>query len=131
MQHRPDFRFIERIMIQHAHPVKLGTDILGVLLGWYFLWMHQLFLAFVALFGVSVLGTLLVWRQNLSELYETKLGKWMVVQAEPVNLVVRSIGFAIVCYGFWSHAALYFPIGIIIIILARYLGNKVGPMRKL
>jgi hypothetical protein len=117
-------------MIQHAHPAKLTTDILGVFIGWYFLWAHQLLFALVALFGASVFGTLLVWRQNVSQLYETTLGKWMIVQAEPVNLVVRSIGFAIVCYGFWSHNALFFPIGIAIIVAARFLGSKARATQK-
>lgn len=124
MHNQTDFHFIERIMIQHAHPAKLITDILGILIGWYFLWSHNLLFALIALFGVSVLGTLLVWGQDVSQLYETKLGKWMIVQAEPMNLLVRSIGFAVVCYGFWSHTALYFPLGIVIIIAARFLGSK-------
>jgi hypothetical protein len=124
VQTRTDFGFAERIMIQHAHPLKLSTDILGVLIGWYFLWAHNLPFALLAIFGASVLGTVLVWGENVSHLYETKLGKWMSVQAEPTNLVVRSVGFAFVCYGFWSHSILYFPIGITIIIAARFLGNK-------
>jgi hypothetical protein len=124
MHTKTDFHFIERIMIQHAHPAKLITDILGIFIGWYFLWSHNLLFALIALFGVSVLGTLLVWGQDVSQLYETKLGKWMIVQAEPINLLVRSIGFAVVCYGFWSHTAFYFPLGIVIIIAARFLGSK-------
>ena len=110
--------------IQHAHPAKLTTDILSVFIGWYFLWSHHLLFALLTLFGASVLGTLLVWRQSVSQLYETRLGKWMIVQAEPVNVVVRSVGFAVVCYGFWSHNVLYFPIGIAVIVAARLLGKK-------
>jgi hypothetical protein len=130
MQNRTNFRFAERIMIQHAHPAKLTTDLLGVFIGWYFLWAHHLLFALIALFGASILGTLFVWRKNVSQLYETKLGKWMIVQAEPVNLVVRSVGFAVMCYSFWSHAVLYFPIGIAIIIAARFLGNKASAVQK-
>ncbi len=127
MQHRTEFHFIERIMIQHAHPVKLTTDIIGVLIGWYFLWSHNLLFALVALFGVSILGTLLVWRIDVAQLYETKLGQWMIGQAKPINLFVRSVGFAVVCYGFWSHTAIYFPIGIVLIIAARFLGSSTKP----
>jgi len=130
MQDRADFRFAERIMIQHAHPAKLTTDILGVFIGWYFLWTHQLLFAWTALFGASIIGTLIVWRQSVDQLYETQLGKWMIVQAEPINLLVRSLGFAFVCYGFWSHSILYFPIGITIIIAARFLGNKARAAQK-
>ena len=124
MQEKTEFRFTERIMIQHAHPAKLAIDIGGVLTGWDFLWIHQLLFALIALFGVSLFGTMLVWRQDIGRLYQTTLGKWMIIQAEPRNLIVRSIGFAVVCYGFWSHALPYFPIGIVIIIAARLLGNN-------
>lgn len=124
MQPRTHFRFIERIMIQHAHPAKLTSDMLGVMIGWYFLWTHSLLFAVAAIFGASILGTLLVWRHDVSHLYQTKLGTWMLGQAEPMNVVVRSIGFAFLCYGFWSHAGLYFPIGIALCVAARLLGNK-------
>jgi hypothetical protein len=117
-------------MIQPAHPVKLTADILGVTIGWYVLWIHNLLFALVVMFGASVLGTVLVWRQDVSQLYETKLGKWMIVQAEPINLVVRSIGFVFVCFGFWSHSVLYFLIGIAIIIAARFFGNRARAKQK-
>ena len=81
-------------------------------------------LALIALFGASVLGTLLVWKKDIIQLYESPLGKWMIGQANPVNLIVRSIGFALLCYGFWSHSAIYFPLGVVIIVLARFLSNK-------
>lgn len=123
MHPKTDFRFIERIMIQHAHPAKLTADLLGVLIGWYFLWTHSLLFAVAAMFGASILGTLLVWRHDVAHLYHTRLGRWMMGQAQPMNLVVRSIGFAVLCYGFWSHAVLYFPIGITLIVAARLLGN--------
>ncbi|HEY0734334.1 MAG TPA: hypothetical protein VGD69_05470 [Herpetosiphonaceae bacterium] len=124
MQPKTNFRFIERIMIQHAHPAKLTADLLGVLIGWYFLWTHSLLVAVATILGASILGTLLVWRHDVAQLYHTKLGTWMMGQAEPRNVVVRSIGFAVLCYGVWSHAVLYFPIGIVLIVAARLLGSK-------
>ena len=131
MRDNRNFHFVEQIMIQHAHPAKLTSDILGIIIGWYFLWTHYLLLALAAIFGMSVLGTLLVWRHDVSQLYGTKLGKWMIGQAEPINLVVRSIGFVFLCYGFWSHSVLYFPVGIVIIIAARFLGNKAKATQEL
>jgi len=124
MEKETHFSFVETIMIQHAHPAKLTSDILGILIGWYFLWTHHLVLALIALFGASVLGTLLVWNKDIIQLYESPLGQWMIGQANPVNLIVRSIGFFWLCCGFWYHSAIYFPLGVVIIVLARFLGNK-------
>jgi len=119
------FSFAEKIMIQHAHPAKLATDILGIIVGWYLLWVRQLPLALLSLFGASVVGTLLVWKQNVGQLAESRLGTWMIGQANPINLVVRSSGFFVLCYGFWSHSAVYAAIGVIVIVLARMLGTRV------
>lgn len=124
METKTHFSFIEKIMVQHAHPAKLITDILGVIIGWYFLWIHNILFALVAIFGASVLGTLLVWKNDVVQLYESSLGKWMIAQADPINLIVRSIGFSLLCYGFWSHVIMYFPLGTIIIIVARLIGNR-------
>lgn len=124
MQKNTRFSFVETIMIQHAHPAKLTSDILGVIVGWYFLWTHSFVLALIAIFGASVLGTLLVWKKDIVQLYESPLGKWMIGQANPINLIVRSIGFFLLCYGFWSHSAIYFPLGVLIIVIARFVGNK-------
>ena len=125
MQNETHFSFIEKIMIQHAHPAKLTSDVLGVIIGWYFLWTHSLALALIAIFGASVPGTLLVWNKDIVQLYESALGKWMIGQAHPVNLIVRSIGFFWLCYGFWSHSAIYFPVGIFTIVIARFVGNNI------
>lgn len=124
------FSFAEKIMIQHAHPAKLSTDILGIIVGWSLLWVHQLPLALLALFGASAIGTLLVWKQNVGQLAESRLGTWMIGQANPVNLVVRSSGFFVLCYGFWSHSAVYAAIGVIVIVLARLLGTRMRAWRS-
>jgi hypothetical protein len=124
MANQHEFSFIEKIMIQHAHPAKLSSDLLGVVIGCYFLWENSLLLALLAIFGSSILGTLLVWKKDVRELYATNLGKWMIGQAQPLNLIIRSIGFIFLCLGFWFHSAMYFLIGTVIIIAARFVSNK-------
>ncbi len=118
-KHTIKMTFIERIMVQHANPQKLLIDICGILLGMYFLWENNLLLALVCLFGLSVLGTMVAWGKNESHLAKTSLGKFMLGQTHPVNLILRSIGASILAYGFWTHSFLIIICGIIVILIAR------------
>jgi hypothetical protein len=124
MNERLNFNFIERIMLQHATPLKLTIDLTGVALGFYFLWINQLVPALACLFGLSILGNIVVWHVDIQKLAKTKLGQWMLGQAQPANLIIRTIGFFILVYGVWSHSFLIMSVGAVIIILGRVLGTR-------
>jgi hypothetical protein len=121
---KSNFSFIERIMLQHATPLKLTIDLTGVVLGFYFLWANQLIPALTCLFGLSILGNVVVWHVDIQKLAKTKLGQWMLGQAHLANLVIRTIGFFILAYGVWLHSFLPMSVGAIIIILGRVLGTR-------
>ncbi len=121
MEEKKEFTFAERIMLQHAYAPKLISDCLGIGLGIYFLWQNTLWAALLALFGLSILGNVIAWKQDIRQLAQTPLGKWMLVQANPVNLVVRTIGAAVLAYGVWLHAPIVILAGVGVIFLARLL----------
>lgn len=110
-------------MLQHAYPPKLVSDCFGVVVGIYFLWSNKLLLALLVLFGLSILGNIIAWKQDITKLAETKLGKWMLVQAKPVNLIVRSIGAAVLAYSLWIHSLQMIAVAITIIVLARLVSK--------
>ena len=112
--------FIQRIMVQHANPSKLVIDSIGVIISLYFFWYQDFWWAMLFLFGLSTIGTLLVWGKNEDGLARTRLGKWMIGQAHPMNLLVRGIGTIVVAYGFWLHSLIYILIGAALIIAARH-----------
>ena len=116
------FNFAERIMLQHAHPAKLALDCLGIVIGCHLLWTHHLAWALLSLFGMSILGNLVVWRVDLERLARTALGRWMLGQATPVNLVVRSLGATVLACGLWWHSAVYMAAGVAVILAARRIG---------
>lgn len=97
---------MQRIMLQHAYPPKLFSDCLGIVLGIYFLWHNILWVALLALFGLSILGNIIAWKQDINKLAQTPLGKWMLIQANPTNMIVRTIGAAILSFGVWLHSAI-------------------------
>jgi hypothetical protein len=115
------YNFAERIMLQHAHPAKLTLDCLGIGLGCHFLWEHRLAWALVSLFGLSILGNIVVWRVDIDRLARTDLGRWMLGQATPVNLVGRSIGATVLACGLWWHSPVSIAGGIAVIVAARLI----------
>lgn len=126
MTKKTTFTFIERIMLQHANPVKLMCDGVGIVLSFYFLWVNRLVLALVLLFGFSLLGNVLVWRVDIAALAKTNIGVWMLGQARPANLVIRTLGFAILLIGIWIHSFLTMLGGVLLIVLARFVGRLWG-----
>jgi hypothetical protein len=124
MKKASGFKFMERIMLQHANPVKLTCDFVGVALCFYFLWVHELIFALVLLFGVSISGNIIVWRVDIHALAKTNLGQWMLGQAKPANLIIRTVGFFILLYGTWTHSFLIMIAGVVIIVLARIVGMR-------
>jgi hypothetical protein len=123
MKEADKFNFMERIMLQHSYLPKLISDCVGIVLGIYFLWNNNLAYALISLFGLSIFGNIIAWKQDISKLAETKLGKWMLLQAKPINLIVRSIGAIVLAYGVWLHSLNFILIGIGIIVLARIISK--------
>jgi hypothetical protein len=72
MEEKKEFTFAERIMLQHAYAPKLVSDCLGIGLGIYFLWQNTLWVALLALFGLSVLGNVIAWKQDIHQLAQTR-----------------------------------------------------------
>lgn len=126
MEIKRDFNFMERVMLQHAYIPKLVTDCLGIVLGLFFLWNQNLIFGLLCLFGMSILGSVIAWKQNVHQLARTKLGRWMLIQANPINLIVRTVGFGVLCYGVWLHSTVVIVIGCFIVITGRLLSKKFG-----
>lgn len=101
----PELTFIERVMVQHAHPLKLGCDSAGVVACFYLTWRRQLPAALLTLFGSSILGSVLARHADSSQLVMTPLGRWMLGQAQPVNLVLRTSGLTLSLVGAWRHSS--------------------------
>lgn len=118
-----DLTFIERVMVQHAHPVKLGCDSAGVVVCFYLTWRRQLPAALVTLFGSSILGSFLARDADTRLLVETPLGRWMLGQARPVNLVLRTAGLAVSLVGAWRHSGGLILGGAGMIVTARFLSR--------
>jgi len=113
---------LERVMVQHAHPVKLILEFIGWIWGAYFLWMGDLLLAAAFGLGLPIVGTLAVWGHGEEELAKTAFGKFMLVHANIANLFFHLVGAVVLGIGFWIHSVEMIMWGMTIIIFGHAWG---------
>jgi len=118
------YSFAERVMLQHAYLPKLALDCLGIIGSGVLLWQRYILFALAVLMGFSLLGTIVAWRQDINKLAETPLGKWMLYQAKPINLVVRTLGATILAFGLCRHSFQVSAGGVATIFIGRYLSKR-------
>jgi hypothetical protein len=118
------YSYIERVMISHAHPVKVGCDLAGVALGMGLVWRHRPIPAGAAIFGLSFVGSYLVRDIDIDRYGQTNLGQWMLGQAKPLNLLVRTAGFSVLLVGLWLRSPGLSTAGILGIVLGRALSVR-------
>jgi hypothetical protein len=76
------------------------------------------------LVGSSVLGSVLARRADTDRLLATPLGRWMLGQARPIDLVVRTAGSAVSLVGLWRHSGRLAAGGAGMIVVARPLSAR-------
>lgn len=118
--------FWQRVMLQHAHPAKLAVDSAGAVACCLLMWFRRPGPALAVLFGASATGSLLARSADVDDLAETRLGQWMLPQAEPANLVIRTAGFALLLKGLYDHRWVLSLVGAALIIGGRPIGNLVA-----
>jgi len=94
-------------MLQHAHPAKFVAEILGVILGTYFLWINNWIGAVISSVILFLGSTIVLWNKPIEDLAETALGRIMLVYATPSNFVIYNVSPLPVIYGLWRHQGLY------------------------
>lgn len=88
--------------------------------------MHHLIPTLVSLLGLSILGSLVVWRLDVGALAKTRLGAWMLVQADPANLIIRTVGFVVFLVAIWQHSLWLAVGGLSVIVAARVVGRRLN-----
>lgn len=124
MPKQSTYNFAERIMLQHSYVPKLMLDCLGIVVGGALFWQRKLWWALIALIGLSILGNIVAWRQDIYKLAKTPLGKWFLYQAKPVNLIVRTLGAGVIAVGLWRHSAWIIVVGAAVVYLGRFLSKR-------
>ena len=102
---------IRKFILQHAHPAKFVSEILGIISCTYFLWIHNWIGALISSVILFLGSTIAVWNKPIEYLAETALGRIMLVYATPSNFVIYNVSALPVIYGLWTHKGLYVVAG--------------------
>jgi len=116
--------YLEKTVVRRGHPKHIIVAIVGFIWVIYFVWTHNwAWAAGVALLTV-VTGWILTFGIREELLANTLIGKIMLLHLHPMNLAVQGVGFAILMYGVWIHAAVFALIGASFVFLGHLWGWK-------
>ena len=119
--------YLEKTIVRRGHPKHMIVAIVGFIWVIYFFWTHDWIRAAVVALLTVILGWLLTFRIREELLAETLIGRMMLVHLHPMNVALQSVGFVILMYGVWVHAAVYVLIGASLVFLGHLWGwNKVS-----
>ena len=94
---------LERLYVRHAHPVNVIMTLIGILWGAYFLWQHDLLLAFAFGVGFPLIGHIAVIGEGEEELSDTWLGELMLHHAHPISSLFHFLSIFIMALGFYAN----------------------------
>ncbi|SRR6266498_1014177 len=104
-------------MLQHAYPAKFVAEILGVIWGSYFLWIHNWIGAVISSVILFLGSTIAIWNYPVKNLADSALGRIMLVYATPFNFVIYNLSALPVIYGLWTHRGIYVVAGYFLLFL--------------
>ena len=104
-------------MLQHAQPAKFVAEILGIIWGTYFLWIHNWIGAVISSVVLFLGSTIALWNKPVEHLAQTRLGKIMLGYASPFNFIIYNLSALPVIYGLWTHQGLYIVAGSSLLLL--------------
>lgn len=114
---------LQKLMLEHLHPVKFILETIGTIWAVYFLWNQNWLWALVFGLGLPLLSTILLWNKKLPD-SRSGYAKLALIHAHPLNLILHLIGGAVAIYGIWMHGSIAILLGVTIILVGHLWGWK-------
>ncbi len=112
----------ERIIIRNGHPRRIIIGVISFIWTLYFLWLHNVAGAAIALIVGVPLSRLFARRMSEQQLAQTTFGKILLLHLHPANAFVQAMGFAVLLCSVWIHSGLSIALGISMILLGHMWG---------
>ena len=96
-----NFTASERILLKCSNKATIITLLLGFIICEYFLSEHLLIPALAVKFVSIIAGLALALKQDPHKRAETRLGKTILTQAKPLNIICCITGLIVFYYGSW------------------------------
>ena len=112
----------ERIIVRSGHPRRIIVGAITLIWMLYFIWFHNWFGAAIALIVGGPLSRFAAWGMHEEQLAQTTFGKILLLHLHPANLMVQSVGFAVLLGSVWIHSGRYIALGVSLILLGHMWG---------
>jgi hypothetical protein len=125
----------DKILYHQIHPLKLGTDILSVVVSLYFFWEHQLLIALVLHIAPPIIASFLVISfADLERQRQSAFGRYVkrMVTHTVLDEAIRLSGDIVMVFGAWYHSWVVIVLGFAIIVgswLKGILKSRAGEQR--
>ena len=109
----------DKILYHQIHPLKLGTDILSVVVSLYFFWEHQLLIALVLHIAPPIIASFLVISfADLERQRQSAFGQHVkrMVTHTVLDEAIRLSGDIVMVFGAWYHSWVVIVLGFAIIV---------------
>jgi len=114
--------FFERSVVRSGHPRRVIIGVITLMWLLYSLWLHDGAWALLSVLVGVPLGALATTGMSVEELAQTTMGKILLLHLHPANVVLQTIGFAALLYGFWLHSAALILAAISVLLLGHMFG---------
>ena len=102
-------------LLHQVHAAKLATDVsAGIVSGW-LMWQRRVPAALLAGFLPAVIASALVTRRDLSELAETRRGRYVLMHMPPAAQALRLAGQVVVWRAEYEHRLAGIAVGHVLI----------------
>jgi hypothetical protein len=109
----------EKTLYNQIHPAKLVTDIGSTAPGLYLLWQRNLVFGLIVLFVPAFIASFILIRYaDLEKYKQSALGKYVARYMTGAMQALRLLGLLIMMVGAWLHIVAFFPLGLLVVILA-------------
>lgn len=112
----------ERIIIRNGHPRRIIVGAITLIWMFYFLWFHNWVGVAIALIVGGPLSKFATRGMNEEQVAQTTLGKILLLHLHPANVIVQSVGFAILFCSVWIHSGRSIALGVSMILLGHMWG---------
>ena len=99
--------FLDQSIKKHSDPANFSLHVVGISLGVYGLWLHNLAFVFFGFLVLPLIGSIYAFTDK------NVLEYWLLSHKHPVNFLTHIVAYMFLFYGLWWHSWVHAALGII------------------
>lgn len=100
-------KFLDESIRSHSDPANFSLHVVGISLGVYGLWIHNIAFMFFGFLVLPLIGGIYAFSDKKTMNY------WLLSHKHPVNFLSHIVAYMFLFYGLWWHSWTHAALGII------------------